>query len=72
MHGTLVRVEVEHLPGNRDPKPQPHQRTDRWWQSFLRRFDVEHAFRFMKQTLGLTGDDRRHGPAILLAMAPLR
>ncbi|HWF27992.1 MAG TPA: hypothetical protein VG327_06370 [Mycobacterium sp.] len=26
---------------------------DRWWQAFLRRFDIEHTFRF-KQTLGWT------------------
>lgn len=27
---------------------------DRCWQSFLRRFDVEHTFRLFKQTLGWT------------------
>jgi hypothetical protein len=27
---------------------------DRWWQSFLRRFDLEHTFRLLKQTLGWT------------------
>lgn len=27
---------------------------DRCWQSFLRRFDIEHAFRMLKQTLGWT------------------
>ena len=27
---------------------------DRWWQSFLRRFDLEHTFRLFKQTLGWT------------------
>ncbi len=25
---------------------------DRLWQMFLRRFDLEHTFRFLKQTLG--------------------
>jgi hypothetical protein len=25
---------------------------DRWWQSYLRRFDLEHTFRLIKQTLG--------------------
>jgi hypothetical protein len=27
---------------------------DRLWQLFLRRFDLEHTFRFLKQTLGWT------------------
>ena len=27
---------------------------DRWWQAFLRRFDLEHTFRLFKQTLGWT------------------
>ncbi|MFD1045887.1 hypothetical protein ACFQ1S_10075 [Kibdelosporangium lantanae] len=27
---------------------------DRLWQVFLRRFDLEHTFRFLKQTLGWT------------------
>lgn len=27
---------------------------DRWWQGLLRRFDLEHTFRFGKQTLGWT------------------
>ena len=27
---------------------------DRAWQAFLRRFDIEHTFRFLKQMLGWT------------------
>jgi hypothetical protein len=27
---------------------------DCWWQSYLRRFDLEHTFRLFKQTLGWT------------------
>ena len=27
---------------------------DRTWQAFLRRFDIEHMFRFLKQVLGWT------------------
>jgi hypothetical protein len=27
---------------------------DRFWQAFLRRFDLKHTFRFAKQTLGWT------------------
>ncbi len=63
IEGTLVRLQVEHLPGDRDPKPVwlwssvPAASTadvDRWWQAFLRRFDLEHTFRLFKQTLGWT------------------
>jgi hypothetical protein len=63
VEGTLVHLAVEHLPGNRDPKPlwlwhsdpdaTAHD-VDRLWRIFLRRFDIEHTFRFFKQTLGLT------------------
>ncbi|MET8126415.1 transposase, partial [Streptomyces sp. NPDC005231] len=63
VEGTLVHLAVDHLPGNRDPKPlwlwhsdpdaTAHD-VDRLWRIFLRRFDIEHTFRFFKQTLGLT------------------
>ncbi|MFJ2037242.1 transposase, partial [Streptomyces sp. NPDC088019] len=33
---------------------------DRWWQAFLRRFDLEHTFRLMKQTFGWTRPKVRH------------
>jgi hypothetical protein len=61
--GTVIRLSVEHLPGDRNPKPVWlwSSRTDltgtdvdRLWQSYLRRFDLEHTFRFLKQTLGWT------------------
>ena len=61
--GTVLRVVVDRLPGDRSPKPL-------WlWSSvpevtgadlaglffaFCRRFDIEHTFRFLKQTLGWT------------------
>ena len=61
--GTVLRVAVDHLPGDRSPKPL-------WlWSStpdvaatdlaglffaFCRRFDIEHTFRMIKQTLGWT------------------
>jgi DDE superfamily endonuclease len=61
--GTLVRLQVDHLPGDRDPKPVwlwwshagalPDD-VDRLWQAFLRRFDLEHTFRLFKQVLGWT------------------
>jgi hypothetical protein len=63
VEGTLVRLHVEHLPGDRDPTPvwlwssrvdAAAEDIDRWWQAFLRRFDLEHTFRLLKQTLGWT------------------
>jgi hypothetical protein len=63
VEGTLIHLSVDHLPGDRDPKPlwlwhsHPQADTvelDRLWRIFLRRFDLEHTFRFFKQTLGLT------------------
>jgi hypothetical protein len=63
IEGTLIRLQVEHLPGDRAPKPlwlwtsDPAATgidVDRAWQAFLRRFDLEHTFRFFKQTLGWT------------------
>ena len=30
------------------------EEVDRTWQAFLRRFDIEHTFRFLKQVLGWT------------------
>ena len=63
IHGTLIRLQVDHLPGDRDPKPLwlwwsgtgalPAD-VDRCWQAFLRRFDLEHTFRLFKQVLGWT------------------
>jgi hypothetical protein len=63
IEGTLIRLQVEHLPGERDPKPVwlwcsttsvTAADVDRWWQAFLRRFDLEHTFGLFKQTLGWT------------------
>jgi DDE superfamily endonuclease len=63
IEGTLIRLQVDHLPGDRDPKPvwlwasttgAAPADVDRWWQAFLRRFDLEHTFRLFKQTLGWT------------------
>jgi pimeloyl-ACP methyl ester carboxylesterase len=48
--GTLIRLRVDHLPGDREPKPVwlwssatslPAAEVDRLWQAFLRRFDLE-------------------------------
>jgi DDE superfamily endonuclease len=63
IEGALIRLAVDHLPGDRTPKPvwlwtsDPHasaEDVDRAWQGFLRRFDIEHTFRFLKQHLGWT------------------
>jgi hypothetical protein len=61
IEGTLIRLQAGHLPGDRDPKPlwlwcpatgAPPAGVDRCGQAFLRRFDLEHAFRLFKQVLG--------------------
>jgi DDE superfamily endonuclease len=61
--GTLIRLQVDHLPGDRDPKPvwlwssatgAAPEEVDRLWRAFLRRFDLEHTFRLFKQVLGWT------------------
>jgi DDE superfamily endonuclease len=63
IEGTLIRLAVEHLPGQRHAEPMWlwSSRTgatdadiDRCWQVYLRRFDLEHTFRLFKQTLGWT------------------
>ncbi|CUU59757.1 DDE superfamily endonuclease [Parafrankia irregularis] len=63
IEGTLIRLQVDHLPDDRDPKPvwlwtsainATAADIDRAWQAFLRRFDLDHTFRLFKQTLGWT------------------
>jgi hypothetical protein len=63
IEGTLIRLQVDHLPGDRAPKPvwlwwsgagAGPADVDRCWQAFLRRFDIEHTFRLFKQVLGWT------------------
>ena len=36
------------------PRQTSTAEVDRTWQAFLRRFDLEHTFRFLKQVLGWT------------------
>jgi DDE superfamily endonuclease len=63
VRGSMIRVEVEHLPKpvgrvkktlwlwwSGDGQPD----LDRCWRAYLRRFDIEHTFRFAKHTLGWT------------------
>lgn len=61
VRGTIIRVEVEHL-----PKPTARAVKTLWlwasapieldlaWRAYLRRFDIEHTYRFAKNTLGWT------------------
>jgi hypothetical protein len=64
--GTLILVEVERLPrGERRRKPRvlwlwwhgpagTAPDLDLLWRSYVRRFDLEHTFRFLKQSMGWT------------------
>lgn len=63
IEGTVIRLRVDRLPGDRNPKPVwlwacatglTASEVDRIWQAYLRRFDVEHTFRLFKQALGWT------------------
>ncbi len=61
--GTVIRVQVQHL-----PKPTARAVKTLWlwasgpepvdidlaWRAYLRRFDIEHTYRFVKNTLGWT------------------
>ena len=68
IEGTLIQLTVDHLPHERHPKPvwlwasdpaASAAEVDRCWQAFLRRFDIEHTFRFLKQVLGWTAPKLR-------------
>jgi hypothetical protein len=62
--GTVIQVTAERLPDGRVPDgpmwlwwaapPGTPCDLDMIWRGYLRRFDVEHGFRFEKQTLGWT------------------
>ncbi len=63
IEGTVIRLEVARLPSGAIPRPvwlwysgvDLHAAdVDRLWHAFLRRFDIEHTFRMLKQTLGWT------------------
>jgi hypothetical protein len=70
--GTLVLVEVERLPrGERRRKPRvlwlwwhgPEGEApdlELLWRAYVRRFDLEHTFRFLKQALGWSTPRVRH------------
>ncbi|MFJ4783492.1 NF041680 family putative transposase [Streptomyces sp. NPDC088794] len=72
IEGTVIRLQVDHLRGDRSPRPiwlwwSANTATagdvDRLWQAFLRRFDLEHTFRMFKQTLGWTAPKLREPAA---------
>ncbi|EFL08843.1 NF041680 family putative transposase [Streptomyces sp. AA4] len=63
IEGTVIRLRVERLPSGGVNKPvwlwfsgvdATPAEVDRCWHMFLRRFDIEHTFRLLKQTLGRT------------------
>lgn len=70
--GTLILVEVERLPrGERRREPRvlwlwwhgPEGTApdlDLIWRAYVRRFDLEHTFRFLKQSMGWTTPRVRH------------
>src|SRR5215217_2765600 len=70
--GTLILVEVERLPrgeSRREPKVLwlwwhgPEGTTPDLgliWRSYVRRFDLEHTFRFLKQSMGCTTTSARN------------
>ena len=69
VRGTLVLVEVTRLPRpTRAPRAlwlwwagSPGEPDlDLLWRAYVRRFDLEHTFRFLKQTLGWTTPRVRH------------
>ncbi len=70
--GTLMLVEVERLPrGERRREPKrlwlwwagpegPVLDLGRLWNAYVRRFDLEHTFRFLKQAFGWDAPRVRH------------
>jgi hypothetical protein len=70
--GTLILVEVERLPRG-ERRREPKKLWLWWhglegmvpnlalmWRSYVRRFDLEHTFRFLKQSMGWTTPRVRH------------
>jgi len=73
--GTLIRLQVDHLPGDRDPKPiwlwssrtgATSGQVDRLWQAFLRRFDLEMSKPQCCHTCGLSAFSLAPSSALLM------
>jgi hypothetical protein len=63
IEGTVIRIQSERLPLTGTPEPIwlwtsaggiDDELLGSLWSAWLRRFDIEHTFRFLKQTLGWT------------------
>jgi hypothetical protein len=63
IEGTLIQLRAGRLPGYRELKPMwlwasvtgaGQREITVLWQAYIRRFDLEHTFRFFKQVLGWT------------------
>jgi hypothetical protein len=61
IEGCVIQLTVDHLSGGRAPSPvwlwcsdatPDNETVDHYWSMYLRRFDLEHTFRFLKQSLG--------------------
>ena len=87
VRGTVILVEVSRLPcETRKPKAlwlwfsgDEEPDLDLLWRAYVRRFDLEHTIRFLKQTLGWTAPRVRHPEQadrwtwlVLVAYAQLR
>jgi DDE superfamily endonuclease len=76
IEGTLIRLAVDHLPGDRHPKPVwlwcsaagalPGD-VDRCWQAFLRRFDLETSKPQCCHSRGLSALLLAPSPAVVMA-----
>jgi hypothetical protein len=69
IEGTVILLRVERLPSGATAKPvwlwssipdADNTTVNLLWQTFLRRFDIEHTFRMLKQTLGWTSPKLRN------------
>ena len=62
VEGSVIRIQAGRLPGDRSPDPVwlfttgpvTREAVNTYWRTYLRRFDLEHTFRFFKQHLAWT------------------
>ena len=77
VRGTVVLVEVSRLPGQPNAQAPGALAVVAWdrgrpdldvlWRAYVRRFDLEHTLRFLKQNLGWTAHCVRGTPRRLTA-----